>query len=276
MRYYLLFIVLLAISQSSLSCMNIEQEKSENAQSQSKSLKEQAIIRAEQYLEKGKSDEKPSFAKPKANEVDAFFLEYGNQNKETLVRLSTRLGDIDIRLYEDTPIHRANFIYNIKNQLYYRTIFYRVVPGFMIQGGNSDNDKTLLKREHAGSYYIPNETDAGHVHKYGSIAMAMSYEDNPESKSAQYSYYIVIGKKMDDQGLDAVEEEYAIKLSEESREIYRTIGGTPHLDGKHTVFGEVINGMDVVEAITKEKRDDGDWPINDVIIEYQLIEQLEL
>jgi cyclophilin family peptidyl-prolyl cis-trans isomerase len=233
---------------------------------------ERAIGGAEHNLKQAKTKQEEIFLRPELNKVEAFFKAYGEQNKETLVRMTTRLGDIDIRLYEDTPIHRANFIYNIKNQLYYRTIFYRVVPDFMIQGGNSDDDKTLLKREHAGAYYIPNETNTGHIHKYGSIAMAMSYEDNPESKSAQYSFYIVIGKKLDDKGLDAVEEEYDIIIPEAHRKIYRSIGGTPHLDGKHTVFGEVVNGMEVVEAITKEKRDDGDWPINDVVIDYYLLE----
>ena len=210
--------------------------------------------------------------KPQTGNVKQFFLDYAEKHPSDMVRLKTRLGDIDIKLYDETPIHKGNFLYNINEELYHQTIFYRVVPDFMIQGGNSDNDKTLEKREEEGAYYIPNECHPQLIHKRGAVAMAMSYDDNPEKKSAQYSYYIVIGTPLSEGGLDAVEEEYGIKISSESRKIYSEIGGTPHLDGVHTVFGEVVNGMDVVIAISNEKRDSGDWPINDVVIECEIIE----
>lgn len=220
---------------------------------------------------KTKKPPKKKLAKPKEGKEKAFFLKYAEKHRETEVVLKTRLGDIRIRLYEETPIHRANFLYNINEDLYEQTIFYRVVPNFMIQGGNSDHDATLEKREDAGAYYIPNETSPELIHKRGAIAMAMSYTDNPDLRSAQYSYYIVIGDRFSDTGLDAVEEEYNTTIPEQNREVYRTIGGTPHLDGVHTVFGEVIEGMDVVEAIANEPRDSGDWPVNDVIISYEVV-----
>lgn len=201
-----------------------------------------------------------------------FLKKYGEENKETVILLQTRLGDIKIKLFEDTPLHRANFLFNVKRELYEKTIFYRVVPNFMIQGGNSDYDKTLEMREENAAFYIPNESKAGHIHKRGAVAMAMTYDDNPQQKSAQYSYYIVIGKKFDDAVLDATEKEYSIKLSDHQRNAYKKVGGTPHLDGVHTVFGEVIEGMEVVEAISNEKTDTGDWPVNDVIIDYKVIE----
>jgi cyclophilin family peptidyl-prolyl cis-trans isomerase len=233
---------------------------------------ELALKRAAEAIEAKKKEKPVSFPKPQIGKVKEFFQRYGSENQETNVRLKTRLGNIDIRLYEETPLHRANFIYNIKNDLYYRTIFYRVIPAFMVQGGNSDNDRTLEKREHAGSYYIPNETQEGLIHKRGAVAMAMMYDDNPDLKSSQYSFYIVIGKPISEAGLDAVEEEYGITIPEQDRDIYKAVGGTPHLDMKHTVFGEVTQGMDVVEAIAAEDRDTGDWPITDVIIDYEILD----
>ena len=247
---------------SACSSPSGENPKAENIEK--KEVKQEAQKPEQKVAEK-------KLARPRIGQVKEFFLEYGKNNPETEVLLMTRLGDIEIRLYEETPIHRANFIYNVKEELYHQTIFYRVVPKFMIQGGNSDYDQTLEKREEAGSYYIPNESQQELIHKRGTIAMAMSYDDNPELKSAQYSYYIVIGTPFSDNGLDAVEKEYEITIPESSREVYRTEGGTPHLDGVHTVFGEVIEGMDVVEAISNEKRDSGDWPVNDVIIDYKVL-----
>ncbi len=214
---------------------------------------------------------KPKVRRPNPDNVTPFFIEYAEEHSSNLVRLKTRLGDIDIQLYDETPIHRANFLYNIHQDLYYKTIFYRVVPDFMIQGGNSDNDKTLEKREKEGAYYIPNECKPHLIHKRGAVAMAMSYDDNPENKSAQYSYYIVIGTPLTEGGLDAVEEEYNIEISDQNRSIYSTVGGTPHLDGVHTVFGEVVKGMDVVIAISKENKDSGDWPVNDVVIDCETL-----
>lgn len=209
---------------------------------------------------------------PTATNAMSFLKKFGGDNPETIVLLKTRLGDIKVKLYEDTPMHRANFIFNAKRKLYEKTIFYRVVPNFMIQGGNSDYNKTLEMREENGAYYITNEVLPHHIHKRGALAMAMTYDNNPQEKSAQYSYYIVLGKTFDDAVLEATEKEYNTTIPAVNKGIYKKLGGTPHLDGVHTVFGEVMEGMDVVEAISNEKTDSGNWPINDVIISCEVLE----
>lgn len=272
MNRYLHYLTIGFLVIAHVSC-NEQEDDSGNQLDQSKAFSKQelALQRAEAAIEENKAKKTISFPKPQIGKVATFFEHYGEENRETQVLLKTRLGDIMLKLYEETPLHRANFVYNIKNELYYRTIFYRVIPNFMVQGGNSDNDRTLEKREHAGSYYIPNEAQPGLIHKRGAVAMAMMYDDNPDLKSSQYSFYIVIGKPLTREGLDAVEEEYELRIPEADRKIYQEIGGTPHLDGKHTVFGEVVEGMEVVEAIAAEERDTGDWPITDVIIDYKVL-----
>ena len=179
-------------------------------------------------------------------------------------KFNTAKGAILVKLTHDlTPGTVGNFAGlaegNLENKVkpqgnkYYDGLkFHRVIPDFMIQGGNSDYDKTLEMRASNSAYYITNEVQANHIHKKGAVAMAMTYTDNPEMKSAQYSYYIVIGKTFDEAVLEATEKEYKIKIPEANKSVYKSLGGTPHLDGVHTVFGEVIEGMDVVEAISKE------------------------
>ena len=219
-----------------------------------------------------KVEEKDVEVWPRRGSIKTYFTKYGAENPERIVRLKTTLGDVEIELFEDTPLHRANFIHHVKRGLYDRTIFYRVIPDFMIQGGNSDNDNTVKRRKGVESYYIPSEVQKHHIHERGAVAMAMSYHNNPENKSSQYDFYIVIGKTFNDHELDATTEEYHYSFDENDRSIYRKKGGTPHLDGKHTVFGRVIKGMDIVEEIARTDRDSGDWPINDVIIDYQVAE----
>ncbi|MEX2596498.1 MAG: peptidylprolyl isomerase [Salibacteraceae bacterium] len=266
MRVYSILLTIIFNFLLFLACTNDAETKKATSHQQSEFQEKK---QSEHLKEPEKSEQ---FLKPESGKVKEFFRTYGEDHQESRVLLETRLGSIELKLFSETPLHRANFIYNIKQALYYETIFYRVVPDFMIQGGNSDNDKTSEKREKAGSYYIPNESNEKLIHKKGSVAMAMSYDDNPDLKSAQYSYYIVIGTPFSEEALDAIEEEYAINIPPWARGIYKTVGGTPHLDKKHTVFAEVTKGMDVVEAIANEKRDSGNWPVNDVVISYKILD----
>ncbi len=219
-----------------------------------------------------KEEPVPKIQYPNIKNEDQFLANYAKQNPESKIRLSTRFGEMIIQLYDDTPLHRANFIMNIKYGLYDNTIFYRVVKDFMIQGGNSDNDETQDRRGNIKPYYIPSEVKPHHIHKRGALAMAMSYTDNPEMESSQYSFYIVTGQVFTPNMIKATELEYSIDIPAANEQVYTTVGGTPHLDGIHTVLGEVVEGYDVLKKIENAKVDSGDWPVNDVIISMEIIE----
>lgn len=177
--------------------------------------------------------------------VVSFLTEYGKENPETKVLISTRFGDIELTLYKDTPLHRANFIYLVKNHYFDNTFFHRVVPNFIIQAGNSDLTSTQKKRAELGKeYLLPAEIIPGRVHEYGTISGAKEYRENPDNRTAPYEFFIFLGPK----------------------------SSTTHLNGKYTIFGKVTKGMDVVEEISKVKADDGDWPLNNIYITAKVIE----
>ena len=181
--------------------------------------------------------------KPKSNEnfilddknAIPFFYEYEKKNKENMVRIITDYGNIDIKLYENTPYHRANFIYLTKKNYFKGEYFHRVVKDFIIQGGNSDNIKTSQKRKNIGRYLLPPDTKKGHKHHRGTISMPSSEIDNPHKLASPYEFFIV--QKKD---------------------------GAYHLDGNYTAFGRVVKGMSVVEKISNLKTDKRDWPIDNV------------
>jgi peptidylprolyl isomerase len=174
--------------------------------------------------------------------VVAFLTEYGKQNKETLVKFKTRLGDFTIKLYEDTPLHRASFIFLTKIGYFNTTCFHRVVPDFIAQGGNSESVETVGIRNRYKNYRLPAEFRTNRKHKRSAIAAARDWEDNPEKKSTPFEFYIIQSKK-----------------------------GSHHLNGEHTVFGEIIKGMKVVDKITVEKTDRDEWPYTDVYIEAEIL-----
>lgn len=171
-----------------------------------------------------------------------FFTEYGKKNPETKVLLSTRLGDITIRLYKNTPIHRASFIYLVKHKYFDTTCFYRVVPDFIVQGGNSDDDETTEFRTQLRNYLIPSEFRKNRPHKRGVIAAARDWEYNPEKKSNAFEFYFIQAKK-----------------------------NQSHLDFEHTVFGEIIKGLNVIDKIAAEDIDVDEWPRNNISIKMKVI-----
>ncbi len=233
--------------------------------------------------------------------------------------VATTAGNIKIRLYDDTPLHRDNFLKLAKEGYYDGVLFHRVINDFMVQTGDPDSKDapagTMLGSGGPG-YTIPAEiVYPKHYHKYGSLAAARTGDDtNPERKSSGSQFYIVTGKKISPQQLSRMEEmsvqkqlqayfmdlqrqhmdtikqlrlakdsvglenlrqelikqtEANVKpvtMTEDQVRDYSTIGGTPHLDGQYTVFGEVLEGMDVVEKIQKAETDSHDRPVEDIRI----------
>jgi len=191
------------------------------------------------------------------------------------VLLQTSMGDILLRLSDSTPLHRDNFLKLVKTGFYDSLLFHRVIQNFMIQGGNPTT-KRLQAGQSAGSggpaYTLPAEFRTSLFHKRGSLAAArMGDNINHQKNSSGSQFYIVQGLVFTDAGLDSVEQ-FRLngrKIPPEQREVYKIIGGTPHLDQNYTVFGEVIKGMDVVDkiaAVPTSKGRDADRPLEDVRI----------
>lgn len=153
----------------------------------------------------------------------------------------TRLGNIKIRLYKDTPLHRASFIFLTKTGYFSTTCFHRIVPGFIVQGGNSDHPITRKKRIKY-NYRIPAEMKSYHKHKYGSLAAARQWENNPKKISSPFEFYMIQDKR-----------------------------GSHHLDGEHTIFGEIIEGISTMEKIAKLETDNKEWPLEEVFIKATVI-----
>lgn len=188
------------------------------------------------------------------------------------VLLQTTYGEIIVRLSDSTPLHRDNFLKLVKVGYYDSVLFHRVIKNFMIQSGDPES-KHAAPHQHLGSggpeYTIPAEFRSTLFHKKGVIAAAR--DNNPEKASSASQFYIVQGKIFTDAGLDSVETIRlgGRKIPPAHREVYKTIGGTPHLDQNYTVFGEVVMGLDVVDkiaAVETSKGDDKDRPLQDVRI----------
>ena len=199
--------------------------------------------------------------------VERKLMAYGKANPETIVKIHTTKGIISIRLFEDTPLHRANFIMLAKKGYFEGTVFMRVVKGFMAQGGAAyTGEHTDIKRT-IGRYTIPPEFNSKHIHKQGAVAAAREYRANPDKRSDPYMFYMVEGVRFSDETLDKYERKHDKTFSAEQRAYYTKNPGAAHLDGEHTVFGEIISGYSVIPKITAVETDRKDWPIEDIFIE---------
>jgi len=188
-----------------------------------------------------------------------------NKDTDTVVLISTNKGDIKVKLYGDTPKHKENFIKIINDGTLEGTLFHRVIKGFMMQGGDPNSkDAGPDTRLGAGSlgYRVDAEFNTKYIHKKGALAAAR--DNNPAKASSSCQFYIVQGEPQTDAKLNSIENNNGFKYTPEQREIYKTIGGAAFLDQGYTVFGEVIEGMEIVDKICAMETAPGDRPKEDV------------
>lgn len=200
------------------------------------------------------------------------------------VELTTTEGTIILRLYDSTPLHRDNFLRLVKSHFYDSILFHRVIKSFMIQAGDP-NSKTAEAGKALGNggpgYMVDAEIKPFLFHKKGTLAAARSGDNvNPERKSSGSQFYIVQGRTFTDKELDSIQVARlgGRQIPEARRTFYKTIGGTPQLDGNYTAFGEVVSGLEIVDQIanttTNKQPPAVDRPVQDIrIIKMRLIKR---
>ena len=199
------------------------------------------------------------------------------------VEMRTTAGDIVLELSDLTPIHRDNFMQLVEERYFDSLLFHRVIENFMIQGGDPRT------RDISGSEFFADGEETGDprywedipaeinfptlYHKRGALAAAREGDNvNPERRSSRTQFYIVWGRTFNDEQLDAQQQRITrstlgkVTLPDSIREVYKTVGGTPHLDGQYTVFGHVVSGLDIVDKIQRSATDSLDRPVEDVRI----------
>jgi cyclophilin family peptidyl-prolyl cis-trans isomerase len=198
------------------------------------------------------------------------------------VRIKTSYGECIIRLYNETPKHRDNFIKLVKRGFYNGTLFHRVIQNFMIQGGDPDSKDTTKAKPGAElgngdvGYTVPAEFRDSLFHKRGVLAAAR--DDNPAKASSGCQFYIVEGKRFSSGKLDSLEKSPRAaghKIPAWQREYYNSVGGAPHLDQNYTVYGEVVIGIDMIDRLAAVKTDKNDRPLADVPMTMELLSKKE-
>ena len=194
----------------------------------------------------------------------------------TMVLISTNYGDMKAVLYDETPLHRDNFIKLVKEGYYDGTLFHRVIDGFMIQGGDP-NSKTAKPNQQLGSggpgYTIPAEFKQELIHKKGALAAArMGDNVNPQKASSGSQFYIAQGKRYTSDELNMLSARMGKQFNQTQKDAYMNVGGVPFLDYEYTVFGEVIEGLEVIDKIAKVQKDRFDRPVEDVKMTISIVE----
>lgn len=194
------------------------------------------------------------------------------------VKLSTEYGDMIIKLYNETPLHRDNFIKLVKEGFYNDLLFHRVIEGFMIQGGDPESKgapSTKMLGNGGPGYTITQEINSKFIHKKGALAAARMPDDmNPQKESSGSQFYIVHGSVFNQQSLDQLSQQTRVGYSQEQANMYTSIGGYPPLDMQYTVFGEVTEGLDIIDKIAAQpvNQQFGNRPRSDIKFTISLIE----
>ncbi|MEZ0542114.1 peptidylprolyl isomerase [Fibrella arboris] len=192
------------------------------------------------------------------------------KKKDYLVTLTTSFGLMHFILHDDTPKHKANFIRLVDSSYYDGLLFHRIIERFMIQGGDPDS-RTAVAGQPLGNgdigYLVPAELTPSLYHKRGAIGAARN--DRPDRASSAVQFYMVQGRVWNEEELQKQIDRGRARgsdrtLTDEQRQAYKTIGGTPHLDGNYTVFGQVIDGLAVIDSIAKQPRNPKDRPLADI------------
>ncbi len=195
------------------------------------------------------------------------------QLPNSYVKIETPQGWCVVKLYNQTPVHRDNFIKLVQTGYFNGTTFNRILKNFVIQGGDPDSlyDKPhVLKPEQK---WLPAELDTSLYHKRGAVAMGR--DANPTQSSYTTQFYIVDGKKLSSEQLDAIEKKYNVHFTQAQRQVYQTIGGTPFLDQHYTVFGEIVKGIALIDKITALKVDKSGNPETPVWMKLSLLKPEE-
>jgi len=189
-------------------------------------------------------------------------------DKPTRVKIITPQGDIVVELFNQTPLHRDNFVRLAREGFFDGLLFHRVISGFMIQGGDPDS-RGARPGQPLGmgdpGYTLPAEIVPGVFHRRGALAAArMGDQMNPERRSSGSQFYLVQGRVWSHEELTQMAQQRGLTITEEARQIYTTEGGTPHLDATYTIFGQVVEGLDVIDRIAAVQTDRANRPLEDV------------
>ena len=196
-------------------------------------------------------------------------------DKRTKVLISTTMGDIVIELFNETPVHRDNFVKLVKENFFDGLLFHRCIRDFMIQGGDPDSRDAepgrMLGSGNVG-YTLPAEIKPQFVHTRGALAAARTGDQvNPERRSSGSQFYIVQGQIFSQERIEMMSANRYPPYTPEQIEAYTTVGGTPHLDGAYTIFGHVVSGLDVVEKISLVSTDQRNRPLEDIKMTMKII-----
>lgn len=189
---------------------------------------------------------------------------------KTYAEIETDYGTMKVVLYDSTPQHKANFVKLANEGFYDGLLFHRVIKDFMIQGGDPDSKDAPAGKNLGGGgpgYQIPAEI--GGLHIKGALAAART--QNPEKKSSGSQFYVIQGTPQTDQSLNSWEQRKGVKYSPEQRKLYKELSGRPDLDNEYTVFGEVVEGMDVIDKIAAVQTAPGDRPLEDVKMKVRIM-----